>query len=124
MKQLRYYLLILISTALFATDFTPVEFNHLVPETQHRKVAPLIVKYLTNFHYQKKTVDDSLSSELFDTYFDNLDPSRVYLLQSDVDYFKKFRYQLDDMLNSGHLEPAYDIFYLYEQRPDRGSPGT
>lgn len=116
MKHLRYYLLILIATCLFAADSTKIEFNHLVPEVQHRKVAPLIVKYLTNFHYQKRTVDDSLSAETFDSYFDNLDPSRVYLLQSDIDQFKKYRYQFDDMLNSGHIEPAYDIFHYYEQR--------
>jgi carboxyl-terminal processing protease len=91
-------------------------FEKLEPEPQHLKVAPLIVKYLTNFHYQKKAIDDSLSAETLDRYLDNLDPVRVYFYQSDIEGFQKYRYRLDDYLVTGHVDPAYEIFHLYQQR--------
>jgi len=116
MKYLRFYILILISIRLLADDSTTVKFEKLEPEPQHMKVAPLVVKYLTNFHYQKKAIDDSLSSETLNRYFDNLDPIRVYFYQSDIESFQKYRYRLDDYLVIGHVDPAYDIFYLYQQR--------
>ena len=49
MKYIRFYILLLISIRLLASDSTKIEFDNLEPEPQHMKVAPLIVKYLTNF---------------------------------------------------------------------------
>jgi carboxyl-terminal processing protease len=116
MKFLRLYFLILFSLSVFASDSTTVEFVKLEPEPQHLKVAPLIVKYLTNYHYQKRTVDDSLSAETLDRYIDKLDPIRVYFYKSDIEDFQKYRYKLDDYLIIGHVDPAYEIFSVYQER--------
>jgi len=116
MKLIRFYILILISIRLLASDSTKVEFTKLEPEPQHMKVAPLIVKYLTNFHYQKRAVDDSLSAETLDRFIDKLDPIRVYFYESDIKSFQKYRYRLDEYLVIGHVEPAYEIFHVYQKR--------
>jgi len=96
MKYIRFYILLLISIRLLASDSTKIEFGNLEPEPQHLKVAPLIVKYLTNFHYQKRAIDDSLSAETFDRYIDKLDPIHVYFYESDIERLQKYRYRLDD----------------------------
>jgi carboxyl-terminal processing protease len=80
------------------------------------KVSPLIVKFLTNFHYQKRVVDDSLSAETLDRYIDKLDPIRAYFYQEDIKEFQKYRYKLDDYLVIGHIKPAYEIFHVYQKR--------
>jgi len=116
MKHIRFYILLLLSVQLIASDSTKVEFEVLKPEPQHVKVAPLIVKYLTNFHYQKKAIDDSLSAETLDHYLENLDPMRIYFYNSDIESFQKYRYRLDEYLVVGHVEPAYEIFHIYQQR--------
>ncbi len=116
MKFIRFYLLLLISFRLLASDSTKIEFDNLKPEPQHMKVAPLIVKYLTNFHYQKRAIDDSLSAETFDRYIDKLDPIHVYFYESDIKRLQKYRYRLDDYLVIGHVGPAYEIFHLYQLR--------
>ena len=116
MKYIRYYLILLLSTGLIASDSTKIEFSELLPEPQHKKVAPVVVKYLSNFHYQKRAIDDSLSAETFDRYLERLDPSRIYFLASDINAFSKNRYLLDDYLVVGHVKPAYEIFWVYEQR--------
>jgi carboxyl-terminal processing protease len=116
MKRLYFYLVILISIKLFAADSTSIDFNGLSPEPQHKKVAPLIVRYLSGYHYQKRAIDDSLSAETFDRFIEKLDPSRVYFLESDISQFNKYRYLLDDYISIGHVEPAFEIFNFYTQR--------
>jgi carboxyl-terminal processing protease len=116
MKYFKIYIFLLILTSLLASDSIKSELAKLEPEPQHVKVAPLVVKYLSNFHYQKRTIDDSISAETLDRYIDRLDPARVYFYQSDIDSFQKYRYKLDDYLVIGHVQPAYEIFYIYQKR--------
>ncbi|TFH02033.1 MAG: tail-specific protease [Calditrichales bacterium] len=116
MRSLFLYIFILVSLRLVVADSTDFNFEKLEPEPQHKKVSSLLVKYLTNFHYQKRAVDDSLSSELYNRYFEKLDPSRVYFLESDIAKFEDIRYKWDDYLTFGYVDPAYEIFSLYEQR--------
>jgi carboxyl-terminal processing protease len=116
MRRVRLFIFLLFSASLIASDSTDVKFDKLKPEPQHMKVAPLIVKYLTNFHYQKRAVDDSLSAETLDRYIDKLDPIRVYFYDSDIESFQKYRYKLDDYLIIGHVAPAYEIFSVYQMR--------
>jgi carboxyl-terminal processing protease len=116
MKLTYIFLFVLLTTALIASDSTRIEFTRLNPEPQHKKVAALIVKYLDNFHYQKKELGDSMSVEILERFFDKLDPTRVYFLESDIIRFEKYRYVIDDYLKIGYVDPAYEIFNVFEER--------
>jgi len=116
MNVSRIILILLLAASLMTADSTSVEFNRLSPEPQHKKVSALIVKYLDNFHYQKKPLDDSMSVEIINRFFDKLDPTRVYFLASDIVRFDKYRYVLDDYLRIGYVDPAYEIFTVFEER--------
>jgi carboxyl-terminal processing protease len=116
MRYFRLTLIFILITNLYAADSITFEFDKLKSEPQHKKVSTVIIKYLSTFHYQKRAIDDSLSSETFDRYFDKLDPSKVYFLQSDIDNFSKYRYLLDDYLSKGYVDPAFEIFNVYGQR--------
>lgn len=80
------------------------------------KTAIDIVDNLEERHYLKQKLDDKLSAELLDNYLKSLDPARLFLLQSDIDGFGRYRTKLDDTLNAGNLEPAFAMFRLYHER--------
>ena len=54
-------------------------------------------------------------SVIFDNYFESLDPNKSYFLQSDIDYFEKYRYTIDDHLPEGNLDFAYQVFSIYRE---------
>ena len=88
----------------------------LEPKDEHTGETFVIVNLLTRFHYKKRDFNDSLSSEIFDKYFNLLDPNHSYFLQSDLEYFDRYRYQLDNGLQEGNLDFAYQVFSIYRER--------
>jgi carboxyl-terminal processing protease len=94
----------------------PVAGADLRPNQQQAKVQQLITQILTQGHYRKVALNDSLSSAIFDRYLQSLDNNKVILLSSDIAGFEKFRTSIDDDLKQGELAPAYTIFNAFRNR--------
>lgn len=103
---------LICSSAL--ADLAPLP--ELSMEDQHRTISRNVSKLMEQYHYSKPTLDNSLSSAIFDLYLDTLDGNRIYFLASDVASIGRFRYQFDDRTKSGDLEPAFDLFNLFRER--------
>lgn len=88
----------------------------LAPLPIHVTTTQNIVDALSSRHYVPTALNDELSARIFDTYIGDLDPSRSYFLQSDIDEFEQYRYKMDDALKRGNLSPAFDIFNRYHER--------
>ena len=88
----------------------------LYPEQRHENIAELVAQFIQKSHYNKIAVDDNLSSKVLDFYVKNLDRNRMYLLASDIEFFERYRYQLDDIVKSKPLEPVYEMFEVYQTR--------
>ncbi len=75
-------------------------------------------RILQNAHYARLPFDDVLSERIFNDYLGDLDPSRLYFVQADIDEFqKKFSKELDDMLmNKQSMIPATAIYEKYRAR--------
>ena len=58
---------------------------------------------LSYLHYSPKTINDAYSQEVYKHYFEMVDASKRYFLQSDMDEFAKHKMKLDDYLNQGNL---------------------
>ena len=58
---------------------------------------------LSYLHYSPKPINDAYSQEVYKHYFEMVDASKRYFLQSDMDEFAKHRTKLDDYLNQGDL---------------------
>jgi carboxyl-terminal processing protease len=84
--------------------------NHFSLESQ------LVTTMLSRYHFKKISIDDSLSSLIFDRYLKTLDNSKVYFYASDISSLEKERYSFDDYILAGNVEPFFNIFNLYEQR--------
>ncbi|MBF0450186.1 MAG: carboxy terminal-processing peptidase [Candidatus Magnetomorum sp.] len=91
-------------------------YTPLKPEPEHSAIIKSIVYKLKYHHYEKIPLDDDLSEKIFDTYLSDLDPARLYFLQSDIDTFTPYRKQIDDVLQTADLKLAYNIFNQYQQR--------
>ena len=84
--------------------------NHFALENQ------LITTMLSRYHFKDFSLDDSLSSLMFDKYLRSLDYSKLYFYESDISLFEKDRYSFDDYLLAGNVQPFFDIFNVYEER--------
>lgn len=99
-----------------ATDTTKVKLKQLEPEPQHPMVFSTAMQLVASYHYQKPTINDQFSSNAFDNYIKDLDPSKVYFLKSDIAEFEKYRYAIDESIFSGDVKPGFEIFNRYQQR--------
>lgn len=88
----------------------------LKPKPEHGNETFVIVNLLNRYHYRKATLNDSLSSVIFNNYFESLDPNKSYFLKSDLDYFEKYRFSLDNHLPEGNLDFGYQLFSIYRER--------
>ncbi|ABO23668.1 carboxy terminal-processing peptidase [Shewanella loihica] len=92
------------------------ELPSLTQEPQHKVASKRVTGLFTRAHYHRFDLDDAFSEQVFDRYLKQLDYRRNVLLQSDIDSFKPYATQFDDMLKSGDLTAAYKMFDLVQQR--------
>ena len=72
---------------------------------------------LTQSHYRKFQLDDEFSEKIFDRYLKALDFNRTTFLQSDVDEMRaKYGKKIDDELNAGTLDIAFNMYDLMMKR--------
>jgi len=88
----------------------------IAPKPRHSASARIVAELLSHYHYRDLAIDDALSREAFDAYFDALDPQRYYFLASDIQRFADQRTKLDDQLLAGKLQTPWEIFRLYRKR--------
>ena len=88
----------------------------LAPTEQQNYVARRVSDIIAREHYRRMPLDDRLSSLILDRYLDAIDGGRSYFYASDIAEFEKYRYELDDAIKSGDVEPAFVIFRRYQQR--------
>jgi carboxyl-terminal processing protease len=88
----------------------------LQPTEQENYVARRVSDIIAREHYRRAPLDDRLSSLILDRYLDAVDGGRSYFYASDIAEFEKYRYELDDAIKSGNVEPAFVIFRRFQQR--------
>ena len=67
-------------------------------------------------HFSRKKVTNELSPFILINFLEKLDPVKMYFTRSDIRYFQRYRFKIDDVLKQGNLEPIYDIFRIYRLR--------
>ena len=92
----------------------PFEARHYTPKQVTTSKQSL--QQLLGRHYEKRRLNDDLSSKIFDAYLESMDGTRSYFLQSDVSEFEKYRYKLDDGLMKGNLDAPFIMYNRLQQR--------
>ena len=88
----------------------------LSPLPEHAGLHKEIVRRLQREGFRTIAYNDELASKLLDRYLEDLDPSRSFFLQSDIDEFAPYRTTLDDAVQDTNLDPAFSIFNRFQQR--------
>ena len=102
------------AASLPAEDAAPV--SELQPLPEHSATTRHILKSLRERHYVYQLLDDESSSIVFNEFLSDLDPSKSYLSQEDLDVLKALELKLDNALRRGDLTPAFTIFNRYHTR--------
>ncbi len=98
----------------FSTSFKSVENTD--PKD---KVLITILNYvLTQWHYHPQDINDSFSNNLFNSFIEDLDPTKRYFLQSDIDEFSKFKNDLDDQIKKEDVSFFNLVFERFSQRTE------
>lgn len=108
--------LFLITSLLFAASALALTAKPLEITKQQEKTTAEIVRTLHDYHYRDQALDDQLSEQFLDNYLKSLDPSKSYLLQSDVDEFMKHKHLFDDDFKKGKLDTAFQIYGVFLER--------
>ena len=83
----------------------------LKPTAAEEEACKYITQYLQHNHYRKVSVNDSLSTEIFNRYIDNLDASRSYFLASDIESLRKdYGTRMDDEFLAGQADAGFAIY--------------
>src|SRR5450432_563005 len=106
----------LLGAAMTPSPAIPVASTALAPSEQEDYVARRIADIIAREHYRRAPLDDRLSSLILDRYLDAIDGGRSFFYASDIAEFERYRYELDDAIKSGDVEPAFVIFRRYQQR--------
>lgn len=120
-RKLISHLLFAVTIAVVAVPvtsapaFSPHATKASDTKTQARK-ARLISELLSEFHYRSLPIDDVMADQALQAYLDMLDQERYYLLQQDIDEFKRNANKLDEQIQRGDLSAGYQIFERYQQR--------
>src|SRR5271169_2686977 len=106
----------LLGAAMTPPATAPVAGAVLAPTDQEDYVARRVADIVAREHYRRAPLDDRLSSLILDRYLDAIDGSRSYFFASDIAEFERYRYELDDAIKAGDMEPAFVIFRRFQQR--------
>src|ERR1700678_2541940 len=106
----------LLGAAMTPSPPVPAATAPLAPTEQENYVARRVADIIAREHYRRAPLDDHLSSVILDRYLDAIDSQRSYFYASDIAEFEKYRYELDDAIKTGDVEPAFVIFRRYQQR--------
>ncbi|HKN09107.1 MAG TPA: S41 family peptidase, partial [Pseudomonadota bacterium] len=106
----------LLGAAMSPPAPAPAANTALAPTDQENYVARRVSDIVAREHYRRAPLDDRLSSLILDRYLDAVDSGRSYFYASDIAEFERYRYQLDDAIKSGDVEPAFAIFRRFQQR--------
>ena len=99
----RNYKIIFLVTALSAIlwSFIPTEKKE-DPE-KDKLLLELLAFVLEKGHYSPIEMNDDFSKKVYAKYLDNIDPTKRFFIQSDIDEFQKYENSIDDMIKSKDL---------------------
>ncbi len=87
-------------------------FTNRSPESDDKDklLLDLITYVLERGHYEPKDINDGFSVNVFTDFIDELDPTRRYFLQEDLEEFEQYKYQIDDQIKNTDIS-FFNIVY-------------
>lgn len=86
---------------------------------KQRRTLKLINYLIDKSHYRSIDLNDEFSEVVLDAYLEQLDPARSFFIQEDIDQFSQIKFQIDDYIKRGTLNPMFTIFGIYRSRVEQ-----
>ncbi|MBN2237361.1 MAG: carboxy terminal-processing peptidase [Bacteroidales bacterium] len=118
-KTMYYFSLLFWAMSLFATAQTSIEDlaeQKKFDNEKNKLLNDIIVSVLESAHYAPRVLNDSLSKDFYKEYLSNIDRTKKFLLQEDVDFLNNYKYQLDDQLSANSLDFFNMSLQILEKR--------
>jgi len=96
-----------LNKLLLFIPLTSLVFCFNTPKNDDEKMSTIMISVkntLSYLHYSPKPINDAYSQEVYKQYFEMVDNSKRYFLQSDMAEFAQHKTKLDDYLNQGDLK--------------------
>ena len=97
------FLLLALLIAFASCSFTSKKFED--PD-KDKLLIQLITYLLDQGHFDPKDINDDFSSNVFESYLDNIDPFKRYFYASDIKEFEAYKNKIDDEIL------AYDLSFF------------
>ena len=107
-----------VAAFLFAKNVFPFGDGNGDPKEKEALIVQTLISGLANLHYNPKTIDDKFSKDVYKVYIDQLDGSRRFLTQEDIDQIKKYELLIDDETNNG----SYQLFDISTALVEKVAP--
>lgn len=85
---------------------------------QDRRVTKVVTTLMSREHLSQKEIDDEVSRRGLKTFLKTLDPMKLYFYQADIDQAMAKQNDLDDEIDNGNIQFAYDLFDTFLKRVD------
>lgn len=83
--------------------FMPAMQKKAEDPERDRVLVDLLMHVIERTHYDPAAVDDTFSKGVYKSYLEQIDPSKRFFTQSDIDEFSKYETRIDDMINERDL---------------------
>jgi carboxyl-terminal processing protease len=99
----RNYKVILVITALSAVLWSFIPSEKKSDPEKDKLLLELLTMVLERGHYSPVAIDDAFSKKVYEKYLENIDPTKRFFLQSDIEEFSKYETKIDDMIKNKDL---------------------
>jgi carboxyl-terminal processing protease len=99
----RNYKIILLVTALSAILWSFIPSEKKEDPEKDKLLLELLTFVLEKGHYSPVEINDDFSKKVYKKYLENIDPTKRFFIQSDIDEFNKYEKAIDDMIKNKDL---------------------
>lgn len=79
-------------------------------------ITRLVSRIIAKNHYRQHPLNDTISAQIFDDYFKRLDGNKTFFTAKDIQKFKPYSLLLDDMIEKGNFQFAFEVYDLFLKR--------
>jgi len=91
------------------------------PPTKHQRILQNLGVILSQGHFDPKPINDDFSKDIYQKYFEELDPEKNIFLQEDIDALRRYETRLDDEMKGAPVAFFTEAGNLFDRRAKEAS---
>lgn len=113
---------VLVSASALLADGIPRVADVKDPPPETSLIVSGVRELIQQDHILHPKIDDKMSERGFDLFLRQIDPLKMYFLQSDINEFLPYRDKLDDLLKVNNVKFGYEVYKRYLYRMEQFMP--